>query len=87
MFMTLIDVRNACANDTQIFVRSEEEKRNIYPVSNILLGTVAFRSMEILPGMLVLDKKQILVTLDIPFNVLEAWINYSNTQYAETDKV
>lgn len=85
--MTLMELRKTCARNTEIFVRSVEDKVNMYPVSNILIGTVAFSSMEILPGMVALAANQILVTLDIPLNVLEAWIKYSNTQYAETDKV
>lgn len=85
--MTLMELRKTCARNTEIFVRSVEDKVNMYPVSNILIGTVAFSSMEILPGMIALAANQILVTLDIPLNVLEAWIKYSNMQYAETDKV
>lgn len=79
--MTIIDIRNAFRADTKIYICSYDNPENRLKMNNRLYGNAALSQQVILPKSIsVIDNNSILIQLDMPESVLNAWKSYSENE-------
>ena len=80
--MTITELRNISAHNTEIFIKRFEENSPKLKVNNYLMGNGSFRTIAI-SKIKAVSENVINVYVDMPIVVLEAWKKYSNEYMPE----
>ena len=80
--MTIAELRNISAHNTEIFIKSFEENSPKLKVNNYLMGNDSFRTIAI-SKIKAVSEDVIYVYVDMPIVVLNAWIKYSDEYMPE----
>ena len=80
--MTIAELRNISAHNTEIFIKSFEENSPKLKVNNYLMGNDSFRTIAI-SKIKASNENVIEVYVDMPIVVLKAWKQYSDKYMPE----
>ena len=80
--MTITELRNISAHNTEIFIKSFEENSPKLKVNNYLMGNDSFRTI-VISKIKAVSENVINVYVDMPIVVLEAWKKYSDEYMPE----